>query len=805
MADSGLRAFGACLAVACGLLLAGCGGAESRKQHFLERGREYLAQGRYDKASIEFRNALQIAPNDAEARYENGVAAEDLAAYGSAVQLYQGALDVAPSHLEARRHLARLLLLGGRFQMALDTVKPGLAKYPNDSVMLGVRAGARARMEADVTQPVMDAERAVQIDPHNADAVEILAGLYTRQNRPDDTVRILERGVTDNPKSIPLRLTLADYYSQHQHPDQSERLLKEIIALAPANTDYRIALARFYSSRDQVDEAEATLRKGLAALPDNPALTQGLIDLLHARRGAPAAERELRTMIAANPKNDDLYFVLAGLFLSDRQTDKARDVLQAVVNRQDSTAAVLHAQSSLAALKLAANDVPGAQAIIDQVLASDERNRDALQVRARIALLQQRPGDAIVDLRSALKDQPDDPAALRLLVQAHLANREPALALEVLQRAVDSNPTNNSLRLDLVSLLMKEGKADQAEQLAATLVQREPRNVQYLRAAFGAQLANRNVSAATQTADSFVALVPERPEGYYLAGLAADAAHQSDVAVGKFEKSLEIAPAAHEPLEALVRLYGREGKVSLALQRLDRFASAQPKDPEPKVLAGELLLAQKKLPDAASAFRAAMALDPGDFPAYRGLASAQVQQHDVDGAAQTLRAAQTHVHAPEMAVLELGSLYQSVGRTADAEKAYQEALQLNPRLDLAANNLAMLLVGGNADPADVNRAMTLVQRFTDSTDPFQIDTLGWVRLKHGETNSALQLLGKAVDLAPEMPAIRYHFAMAQLKAGQTANARANLQQALRASDTFEGVGDARAVLASLQPVASALH
>jgi len=66
------------------------------------------------------------------------------------------------------------------------------------------------------------------------------------------------------------------------------------------------------------------------------------------------------------------------------------------------------------------------------------------------------------------------------------------------------------------------------------------------------------------------------------------------------------------------------------------------------------------------------------------------------------------------------------------------------------------------------------------------------------------LLGRALGLAPDASGIRYHLAMAQLKAGQTASARGNLEQALKPGINFEGRSDARTALASLQAPAPTL-
>ena len=106
------------------LSAAGCGGAESRKAKHLAKGQAFLTAANFDKARVEFQNALQIAPKDAEARLEMGVVDEKLGNPREAAQFYQGAIDVYPDGVEARARLARLYLFSGGPDRALELIKP---------------------------------------------------------------------------------------------------------------------------------------------------------------------------------------------------------------------------------------------------------------------------------------------------------------------------------------------------------------------------------------------------------------------------------------------------------------------------------------------------------------------------------------------------------------------------------------------------------------------------------------------------------------------------------------------------------
>src|ERR1700719_2122236 len=114
------------IVVACAVLVASCGGAQSRLASHMRRGQEYYSQGNYQKANLEFRNAMQIAPTDPDARVMAGHTAERLGQYPNAASLYQSVVDSTPANLEARIGLARLLILAGAAKQGMETIKPAI-------------------------------------------------------------------------------------------------------------------------------------------------------------------------------------------------------------------------------------------------------------------------------------------------------------------------------------------------------------------------------------------------------------------------------------------------------------------------------------------------------------------------------------------------------------------------------------------------------------------------------------------------------------------------------------------------------
>ena len=86
--------FGPFAALVTATLLVACGGAAARKAGYMAKGQEYLAAHDFEKARLEFRNALQMDPNDAEASFLAGEASEHLGNLREAAQMFQTAIQV---------------------------------------------------------------------------------------------------------------------------------------------------------------------------------------------------------------------------------------------------------------------------------------------------------------------------------------------------------------------------------------------------------------------------------------------------------------------------------------------------------------------------------------------------------------------------------------------------------------------------------------------------------------------------------------------------------------------------------------
>jgi tetratricopeptide (TPR) repeat protein len=124
----------------------------------------------------------------------------------------------------------------------------------------------------------------------------------------------------------------------------------------------------------------------------------------------------------------------------------------------------------------------------------------------------------------------------------------------------------------------------------------------------------------------------------------------------------------------------------------------------------------------------------------------------------------------------LAMVLQAAGRSPEAGEAYSAILKLDPNNTLAMNNIAFLLAETGDD---LDRALTLAKRAKEIVpNAIEIsDTLGWVYLKKGLLNQAIEIFRDLVDKDPARSTYHYHLARAYYLKGDQAGALGELRAA----------------------------
>jgi predicted Zn-dependent protease len=151
-------------------------------------------RGRYEEAASMFEAYTERDPDNAWGHYMLGLSAWKTGDHTRALEAFDAALRLEPTHQKSLLNSARVLIESGRPQDALDRIERALAIEPLSSEAL--RLAGRAHYELGQVDQAIDAyQRALAIDDRDVWAMNNLGYIYIQQGRSDSALAPLARAV----------------------------------------------------------------------------------------------------------------------------------------------------------------------------------------------------------------------------------------------------------------------------------------------------------------------------------------------------------------------------------------------------------------------------------------------------------------------------------------------------------------------------------------------------------------------------------------------------------------------------------
>src|SRR6478672_7004811 len=199
-----------CLLLAAVISLSGCTNPEKAKAEHVSKGEAYLKDLKFQEASLEFRNALQIDDKLAAAHWGMARAFEGLGKGQEMLQELQKTVELDPNNLEARNKLGNLYILLSKgdpkvIQMAEKLAQEVLAKEPNNiegHILLGTVLFAKNEKD----KAFAELNHAIELDPKRVESYLSLARFYIVTNDTAKAEELFKRAIAINP-NLPLAHT----------------------------------------------------------------------------------------------------------------------------------------------------------------------------------------------------------------------------------------------------------------------------------------------------------------------------------------------------------------------------------------------------------------------------------------------------------------------------------------------------------------------------------------------------------------------------------------------------------------------
>lgn len=763
-----------------------CGGS---KDKFLTRGEEFLQKRKFHEAVMQFRAAADADKNSAPAHWGLARSYENLGQFYETVDELRKTVDLAPENLDARAKLGNYFLL----------VQPPLIT------------------EAEQTLQSIFARDANFIEGHI-----LKASIFAAQKKPESEILgILDQAIAINPSRSESYLSKSRYFMTLGKAAESEEAIKKAISVNQNAALGYIEYGRFLDYAARTNEAETQFKKAVETESNNIEAREAIAEFYVAQKNYEKAEQSFRDLIRVQENSPESRLALADFYARiGRENDAISTLNQILTDAPE----YVRARYRLGEIELERKEYAEVRKQTEILLSINDDDIEALKLRARGSLQENRVEDAIKDLEEILKKQPSQKDALFFMAQARLALGQIDQARAFIGDLDKYHPTFLKRKLLKIQLAFSANETENALRQANELIESAKRlfpnaendaqdlmdlQIRGLSARGLAYLELGKIAEAKTDLQEIVRLSPNSSAALVNLAKISVAENNLPEAVAIYEKALNADSKNFDALSGAVNVLVKQKQFTQAQAKIDK--SLQENEGKNDVIAALHYLkstvysTEGNAASAEDSLKQSMAADENYLPAYSAFASALAARNQTDESVAEYRKIVEKKPSASVYTL-LGMLEDGRSNAVEAEKNYRRALEIQPEMPIAANNLAWILAetGGNYD-----EALTLSQKSVDQIQTAGFyDTLGWVYFKKGLYSPAIEQLKKAVALdetdakkngIPANSVYRLRLGTALASSGDKLSAKKEVENSLQTAGNLsqKEAQEAKNLLASL--------
>ena len=751
-------------------LVAGCKTDQEKKISLMANGEQYFSATEYKKAEIEFRNALQLSPDDPQVWSLLGNTLMKLGKPREAFQAYAKVEAYDPDNKDALVKLAGFFVLGKQPDKAKEKI-----------------------------------ERVLELDPDNIEALFLKAQILTQEKNFDMASTLLERIIDLKPDHIAAIQALARIKIFKQEFPQAEKLLNRAVEVAPADIQPRLTLASFLVFRKRLKDAEVQLLTGIEKNPENSDVRIILGNFYFRIKNNASAEAAYLKAVELAPKTIKPYIAAAGFYEITNNRDKALEIYQKALAVQPENIVV---ESALARFHYINKDINAAEALVKEMLEKRPKFRQARMLKSELLISKNRFDDALRILQDLEKDDIKDSRVRYFQGLCHIGLGQNEMAKAAVTKAVELSPGYLKARLLLADIYLHERSFDLAQNEATEVLKMDPSNY---RATMISASSHMNVGKTQEAENGFKTLIklnPENPSGYYQMGLLESTLRRYEEANKFLKQAMSKDNTLLDVFTLLIRNYANLNQLDMAHELCKKQIEIAKNEPSViaiiNYLEGNLYLAYNEINKAKDSFNKAIEANPDYLLPYSAIAQIALALNNKENAITQYQIMLEKNPNLPVTHMKLGILYEMGKEFNKAADHYRKALEINPEYAPAANNLAYHLAK-RTDKFDEALALARTAKDKTPNDPGVMDTLGYVYYKKGLYGNAASEFLDSLEKIPDSPVVHYHLGLTYHKKGENKLAIKQFEQALKLNIVFEDADKAKMLLQELKDEALNLY
>lgn len=772
------------------LLLSACETSDEKAEKHYQSAIELIQNGDDARAKVELLNALKLNALHREARFEIAALLRRDGKIGESIGQYLKISEQYPGDHFANRTLAEIFAELGRWEEMESYLTAALEAEPEDQLTNALKIifdYRNAIEEGENLVAVQAADSAAQMIEDFPDYVmlrQLVVDNHIRRSEFGSALRELDNAIEARPDVRNLYVVRLSVLGALEDGDGIEEQLIRMLEIFPDDDAVKQTLVRWYVSQGRIDDAEDNLRQAIDPETNDPAKRLTLLHFLAELRGQDVALREVQKMIDEGQTSPKLLSLKSGLEFAQGNREQAIADMRQLVETLSKGEELYQVKVGLAHMLNEDNKLEEARDLVQSVLKEAPTQVDALKLRAEWSIGDDRPGDAIADLRNALEATDDDAPILTMLAEAHSRDGNQELVGEMLSLAVEASKRAPEESLRYATYLSQLEKYRVAENVLIDALRIVPSNIALITQLGSTyiylkewQLAERVIASLRQFDEEQATYSANELQTRMY-----QAREQNAEAVAFLEGLAARGTTPFNANYAIVRTYLAGGEAEKAREYVDGLLEADSTQPDIRFLSAAIDATMGRYDEAETVYRELVS-EHGDKVQIRvALYRMLYSQGKIAQADKVLEQAEADLPDDPTLLWIRASLLENEGDLLGAIGVYEKMYAKDSNNYIVANNLASLLANVSSDPEDIDRAYRIARRLRGSPVAPYRDTYGWLAFLRGELEEALEALAPAAATLWDDPQVQYHYARALAANGQNGEASLMYQRVIALVD-----------------------
>jgi tetratricopeptide (TPR) repeat protein len=554
-----------------------------------------------------------------------------------AEQILRHALELAPGAYETREALVNFLWAVGRPDDAADLLRQLADEVPWHLVVNHALAeyyisrGKVADGERYLKNAAASGNREIRLElvefyiaaDRDTDALAVLDGfsddeppgsvslpraaIECRQGQRDAALRRIDRVLERSPRHGTALQLRAECLLGMARLAEALESARAAVAAAPASAGTHFALAQALSASGALDNAFAELTEAVRLDPMHRPASRSLAR--HALEiGRPeTAVVLLRELVRADATDKDSALMLVKALILLHETAAAAAALEPLVTRFPGSAEVLVRQGDLHV----ARGTPGGRMSYERALTLDPDSLDALTGLVSLDLAEKQPAVARQRVERALVRYPDHPEYLLLLGQVLQHMGDSARSEAVYRKVIALSPGHVRASVRLAALLERQQRNADARMILEQLLERRPAAAE-ARVALATLLEDAGRMSEAQA--HYEQVLADDPRAavaaYKLASVQVEQGENLDVALSLAVTAVQALPNDPGATDALGWIHVRKNLPHIGLRYLESSVRAAPENSTYRYHLGVAYIAIGQREKGRTELSRALALNP---------------------------------------------------------------------------------------------------------------------------------------------------------------------------------------------------